>query len=111
MSLSYGQKKVGVDFNPSQMTEVDGIKQKCAELIDKLRKASDEMYRKRLKRKGHVDEISITIANESVANAVTALEVACMSSVKALVLTKKVEALVESLPLLEKEVSIETRVG
>jgi len=34
--LTFGQKAVGVRFNPSGMSEVDNCKQKFADLIDQL---------------------------------------------------------------------------
>lgn len=34
--LTYGQKAVGVTFNPGGMQEVNEIKQLCADVIDKL---------------------------------------------------------------------------
>jgi len=34
--LTFGQKAVGVKFNPSGATEVDWCKQHCAELIDEM---------------------------------------------------------------------------
>lgn len=39
--LSYGQKAVGVKFNPSGMTAVDSIKEKFAGIIDDLNTARD----------------------------------------------------------------------
>ena len=34
--LTYGQKAVGIKFNPGELKDVDVIKQKCAELIDMM---------------------------------------------------------------------------
>ncbi len=34
--LTYGQKAVGLKFNPGELKDVDIIKQKCAELIDMM---------------------------------------------------------------------------
>lgn len=34
--LSYGQKAVGLTFNPSNLKDVDDAKQNCADVIDRL---------------------------------------------------------------------------
>lgn len=34
--LTYGQKAVGIKFNPGELKDVNVIKQKCAELIDMM---------------------------------------------------------------------------
>lgn len=41
-SPSYGEKLVGLDFNPSQKTEVDTVKQLSAQLIDIVKKVEDD---------------------------------------------------------------------
>lgn len=40
--LSFGQKAVGLTFNPSGATEVDWCKQHFADLIDQMNEARDE---------------------------------------------------------------------
>lgn len=47
--LTYGQKAVGLKFNPGHFTDVDIIKKKCAELIDMmddLRKSQNTFHNK-----------------------------------------------------------------
>ena len=47
--LTYGQKAVGIKFNPGELKNVDVIKQKCAELIDMmndLRKSQNTFHNK-----------------------------------------------------------------
>lgn len=34
--LTFGEKAVGITFNPSNFPEVESIKRKCADLIDEL---------------------------------------------------------------------------
>lgn len=45
--LTYGQKAVGITFNPGNNPDVEKIKQKCAELIDimnDLRKSQNTLH-------------------------------------------------------------------
>lgn len=35
-TLTYGEKAVGLTFNPSSLSDVDEIKAKCASIIDSL---------------------------------------------------------------------------
>lgn len=45
--LTYGQKAVGLQFNPGNNPDVEKIKQKCAELIDMmddLRKSQNTLH-------------------------------------------------------------------
>jgi hypothetical protein len=49
--LSYGERAVGLSFNPSQDKHVKAIKEQCAALIDRLddmRKATGDGEQKRL---------------------------------------------------------------
>lgn len=49
--LTYGEKAVGIKFNPGQLNEVDVIKQDCAKVIDHmhdLRNNSSSPEQKRL---------------------------------------------------------------
>ena len=51
VGLSFGQKAVGLSFNPSQSNEVDICKSNCANLIDQmhnLRQTSESQEQKRL---------------------------------------------------------------
>lgn len=36
--LTFGEKAVGITFNPSQDLKVEGIKRRCADLIDEIHK-------------------------------------------------------------------------
>ena len=42
--LTFGQKAVGVRFNPSGMSEVDEVKQTFADIIDKIEQRPGQTY-------------------------------------------------------------------
>lgn len=49
--LSFGEKAVGISFNPSNNTQVEEIKQSCAKVIDylnNLRNTTDNPEQKRM---------------------------------------------------------------
>lgn len=68
--LSYGQKAVGITFNPSQIEAVNRIKQISANAIDEM-----DAFRK---------ETTSGEAKRHASIAITELEGACMRAVKAL---------------------------
>ncbi len=45
MNKTYGQKLVGISFNPGQREDVNDIKQKCADIIDNLTEQRDSCDR------------------------------------------------------------------
>lgn len=50
-TLTFGEKAVGISFNPSQNLAVEAVKRECADLIDRLdseRTAAEGPERKRM---------------------------------------------------------------
>lgn len=68
--LSYGEKAVGLTFNPSNLLSVQAIKQNIANVIDDLNKTREDEESKEVKRMCAV--------------AITELQAASMWAVKAL---------------------------
>lgn len=60
--LTYGQKLVGLRFNPSELTQVDEIKQHAADIIDNL-------Y---LTIQNSNDDIQIELAQEAIKQVISA---------------------------------------
>lgn len=59
--LTYGQKLVGLKFNPSELTQVDELKQHAADIIDNL-------Y---LTIENSTDDIQIELAQEAIKQCIT----------------------------------------
>lgn len=68
--LSFGEKRVGISFNPSKLPEVDEVKRKHAFLINYMKSIQDDATNPEVKR--------------LCAESMTQLETACMFAVKAL---------------------------
>ncbi len=68
--LTYGQKAVGISFNPSQLPEVDRVKQTYANTIDQMNELRGVTTSAEVKRMTSI--------------AITETQAACMWAVKAL---------------------------
>ena len=82
--LTFGEKRVRFDFNPSRFPEVDLVKKQTADIIDFLNACKNDEVSKTY---GETDAAKKELSGEklrSIALAQTAYEEACMWAVKAL---------------------------